>query len=61
MAREIVGMGLQLCPEIFLCALVRLQSSNAAAINVADNSAEQVSSRARANAGMHLKGELMRE
>ena len=61
MAREIVGMGLQSCPEIILCALVRLQLFNAAAINDASNSADQVSSRARANAGMPLKGELMRE
>ena len=62
-AREVLGMGLQSCPEIILCALVRLQLSNAAAINVADNNNPQLMAtiRARANAGMPLKGELMRE
>jgi CCR4-NOT transcription complex subunit 1 len=61
-AREVLGMGLQSCPEIILCALVRLQLSNAAAMNVADIPPAQVASiRARAQAGMPLKGELMRE
>eukprot|EP00984_Skeletonema_dohrnii_P021519 scaffold10775_cov119-Skeletonema_dohrnii-CCMP3373.AAC.4 len=61
-AREVLGMGLQSCPEIILCALVRLQLSNAAAMNVADTPPQQLASiRARAQAGMPLKGELMRE
>ncbi|KAL7444204.1 hypothetical protein ACHAXM_009321 [Skeletonema potamos] len=72
MSREILGMGLQSCPEIILCALVRLQLSNAAALknlhetNNSSSSQQQQqqqlnSIRARANAGMPLKGELMRE
>ncbi|KAL7495152.1 hypothetical protein ACHAWT_006213 [Skeletonema menzelii] len=61
-AREVLGMGLQSCPEIILCALVRLQLSNAAAMNVADTPPQQLAMiRARAQAGMPLKGELMRE
>jgi CCR4-NOT transcription complex subunit 1 len=61
LSREVMGMGLQSCPEIILCALVRLQLSNASAININDNTPAQLAIRARANAGMPLKGELMRE
>lgn len=61
-AREVLGMGLQSCPEIILCALVRLQLSNAAAMNASDTPPQQLAAiRARAQAGMPLKGELMRE
>lgn len=66
--REVAAMGLQSCPEIILCSLVRLQLSNAAAITEAQNNIATSNSaeltavlRARASAGMPLKGELMRQ
>jgi len=56
--REIFVVGLLSCPEIILCALVRLQLSVAASV-----ASDQSSLEAKANAGaaMGLKSELMRE
>jgi CCR4-NOT transcription complex subunit 1 len=55
--RELFVVGLLSCPEIILCALVRLQ------LSVASAAAQQSSegAKAAASAGMQLKGELMRE
>lgn len=52
--RDLFVKGLLSCPEVLLCALVRLQlnAANAAARGSTDN---------MANAGMQMKGELMRE
>lgn len=56
--REIFVVGLLSCPEIILCALVRLQLTVAASV-----ASDQSSAEAKANAGaaMGLKSELMRE
>ena len=56
--REIFVVGLLSCPEIILCALVRLQLSVAASV-ASDSSS--VEAKANAGAAMGLKTELMRE
>ena len=55
--RQVFIMGLLSCPEIILCALVRLQLTVARA---ADGAASNLSS-SSISAGMPMKGELMRE
>mmetsp|Transcript_25184 Transcript_25184/g.73927 ORF Transcript_25184/g.73927 Transcript_25184/m.73927 type:complete len:2663 (-) Transcript_25184:304-8292(-) len=52
--RDLFVRGLLSCPEVLLCALVRLQLSVAGA-------AADPALAAKANAGMQMKGELMRE
>jgi hypothetical protein len=62
MAREvIVDMGLQSCPEILFCAIVRLQLSVQAELDEASTIGEQNEVRVRARAGMKIKAELMRQ
>jgi hypothetical protein len=62
MAREvIVDMGLQSCPEILFCAIVRLQLSVQAELDEAFTIGEQNEVRVRARAGMKIKAELMRQ
>jgi hypothetical protein len=62
MAREvIVTVGLQSCPEILFCAIVRLQLSVQAELDEACTIGEQNEVRARAKAGMKIKAELMRQ
>ena len=62
MARDvIVDMGLQSCPEILFCAIVRLQLSVQVELNEACRIEEQNVVRARARAGMSVKAELMRQ
>ncbi|KAL7487906.1 hypothetical protein ACHAW6_013484 [Cyclotella cf. meneghiniana] len=56
--REIFVVGLLSCPEIILCALVRLQLTVAASV-ASDQYSEEA--KANASAAMGLKSELMRE
>jgi len=53
--RDLFVKGLLVCSEVLLCALVRLQ------LNVANAAAQGEASTELANAGMQMKGELMRE
>lgn len=53
--RDLFVKGLLVCSEVLLCALVRLQ------LNVANAAAQGEASSELANAGMQMKGELMRE
>ena len=59
--REIFVVGLLSCPEIILCALVRLQLSVARSADQATTSETKALAAANAGAGMPMKGELMRE
>ena len=66
--RDVFVMGLLSCPEIILCALVRLQLSvarSASSVEMANSSVPGDNARAiavaNASAGMPMKGELMRE
>ena len=59
--REIFVVGLLTCPEIILCALVRLQLSVARSADQASTGDARNIAAANAGAGMTMKGELMRE
>mmetsp|Transcript_10959 Transcript_10959/g.21740 ORF Transcript_10959/g.21740 Transcript_10959/m.21740 type:complete len:2215 (+) Transcript_10959:404-7048(+) len=59
--REIFVVGLLSCPEIILCALVRLQLSVASAAAQQTSGEAKAIAAANASAGMPMKGELMRE
>jgi len=59
--REIFVVGLLSCPEIILCALVRLQLSVARSADQASGGDARAAAAANAGAGMPMKGELMRE
>jgi len=54
-------MGLLSCPEIIFCALVRLQLSNAAVSFESSSAEERAIAAANSQAGMSMKGELMRK
>ena len=59
--REIFVVGLLSSPEIILCALVRLQLSVTRSADQASGEEARAIATANANAGMPMKGELMRE
>lgn len=59
--REIFVLGLLTCPEIILCALVRLQLSVTRSVDQASGEDAKAVAMANAKAGMPMKGELMRE